>query len=199
LLLLCTDQVNFTDLIEVYPEANADFTFSPTAIDVTDPRVDFTNLSTDATGYTWDFGDASSTSSEVNPTHNYPEVGNVSYTVTLTAHSPGGCDDQISKLITIDDIIIFYVPNVFTPDGDEYNEEFKPIMVSGYDVYDYHLTIFNRWGEVVFESFNANYGWDGTYGSLGLVEDGTYVWQIEFGETMSDKKHKHRGHVTILK
>ena len=91
------------------------------------------------------------------------------------------------------------MPNTFTPDGDDYNDEFKPIMTAGYDIYDYHLTIFNRWGEIVFESYNAAYGWDGTYGGQGIVEDGTYVWQIEFGETMSDKRHKHRGHVTILK
>ena len=66
-------------------------------------------------------------------------------------------------------------------------------------MYDYHFTIFNRWGEIVWESYNPAYGWNGTYGNQGLVEDGVYIWQLEFGETMSDKKHRHRGHVTILK
>jgi len=51
----------------------------------------------------------------------------------------------------------------------------------------------------MFESYNATVGWTGTYGDQGLVEDGVYVWQIQFGETMSDKKHTYRGHVTVLK
>ncbi|MBN4073108.1 gliding motility-associated C-terminal domain-containing protein, partial [Crocinitomix catalasitica] len=195
----CTNSVLYSNLIEVYPQAVANFEYSPYDITVSDTRVDFTNSSSNAMGYTWDFGDGSGNSSDTDPSHTYPEIGNVSYTVTLTAHSAGGCDATISKIITIDDVIIFYVPNVFTPDGDSYNEVFKPIMTAGYDVYDYHLTIFNRWGEVVFESFDAAFGWDGTYGNEGLVQDGVYVWAIEFGETMSDKKHRHKGHVTILK
>jgi len=195
----CSNSAMYSSLIEVYPQAVADFTYSPTAINIGDTRVEFTNLSENASGYEWEFGDYSANSTDTNPSHTYPEVGNKSYAITLTAFSPGGCDDQITKIIKIDDIILFFVPNVFTPDGNGYNETFKPIMTTGVDPYDYHMTIFNRWGEIVFESYNYSYGWDGTYGSQGLVQDDVYVWQIEFGETMSDKKHKHRGHVTILK
>src|SRR5690606_6222786 len=111
----------------------------------------------------------------------------------------GACVDQISATIYVQDILIYYVPNTFTPDGNNINNTFKPICTSGYDYYDYHLTVFNRWGEIVFEAFNADYGWNGHYGDGGLVEDGVYIWQIEFGETMSDKRNKQRGHVTVLK
>ena len=86
-----------------------------------------------------------------------------------------------------------------TPDGDLFNETFQPVFTAGYDKYDYHLTIFNRWGEIVFESYDADKGWNGAYGDGGLVQDGVYIWQIEFAETMSDKLHVHRGHVTVLK
>ena len=75
----------------------------------------------------------------------------------------------------------------------------KPVFTEGFDPYDYHMTIFNRWGEILFESYNAAYGWDGTYKGLGLVDDGVYIWQIEFGETHTDKRNVSRGHVTILK
>ena len=91
------------------------------------------------------------------------------------------------------------MPNAFTPDGNDINNIFLPVFTSGFDVYDYHFTMFDRWGEVLFESYNAASGWNGTYGSQGLVEDGVYIWQIEFGETMSDKRHTYRGHVTVLK
>jgi gliding motility-associated-like protein len=60
--------------------------------------------------------------------------------------------------------------------------------------------IFNRWGEVIFESFNTNVGWDGTYPEGGdLCEDGVYIWKIDFKESMSDKRHYYQGHVTLLK
>jgi gliding motility-associated-like protein len=61
--------------------------------------------------------------------------------------------------------------------------------------------IFNRWGEVLFESNNAEIGWDGTYGASNteIVSDGTYVWKIEFKETMTDKRHTHTGHVNVLR
>jgi gliding motility-associated-like protein len=95
--------------------------------------------------------------------------------------------------------LIYYLPNTFTPDGDSYNEFFVPGFYSGLDVYDFHFTIFNRWGEVIFESFNAAYGWDGTYGNQGIVKDGVYIWRLEFGETMSDKKHTYEGHVNVVR
>ena len=72
-------------------------------------------------------------------------------------------------------------------------------LSSGFDPYNYHLMIFNRWGELIFESYNAAVGWNGTYADNGLVVDEVYVWKIEFKETMSDKMHKLVGHVTVLK
>ena len=195
----CSHSVSSEDYVAVEATPTAEFLFNPTVLTIENTQVAFENRSEAASTYTWDFGDESPINSEVDPEHTFPDVAG-EYIVRLDAYSASGaCHDYTQKLIVVDDVIIFYVPNVFTPDGDEYNEVFKPMFFSGYDPFDYHLTIFNRWGEVVFESYNANYGWNGTYGSQGLVEDGTYVWQIEFKETMSDKKHRHRGHVTILK
>ena len=116
----------------------------------------------------------------------------------MQAHSNAGCFDQHTAVVTIDDVLLFYVPNTFTPDGNSINNDFFPVFTAGYDLYDYHLMIFNRWGELIFESYNPGVGWDGTYGDV-LVEDGVYIWSLDFGETMSDKRHHHRGHVTVLK
>jgi len=58
--------------------------------------------------------------------------------------------------------------------------------------------IFNRWGELIFESYNPDVGWDGTYDGI-MVDDGVYVWQLQFGETMSEMRSTYRGHVTVLK
>src|SRR5690606_27637928 len=99
--------------------------------------------------YEWDFGDTTAHVYLVNPSHTYPIAPN-QYLVTLVAsNNDGFCPDTAKQLIIIQDVILFYVPNVFTPDGDEFNEGFHPVFTSGFDPFDYHLIIFNRWGEVI--------------------------------------------------
>ena len=195
----CTSTDTYASYVNVSPQPVAFFSYAPQEITVEDPVVEFTNTSVNADVYNWDFGDNSTNSSVTDPIHLYPgEPEN--YLVTLWAYNTAGtCYDSIQALIPIKDVLLYYVPNIFTPDGDDFNETFKPIFTSGYDPFDYHLTIFNRWGEIVFESYNADEGWNGHYGDGGLVQDGVYVWQIDFKESMSDKRHIKRGHVTVLK
>ena len=195
----CVNSLTYADYITTAATPVATFSYSPGQVFADNPELSFTNSSLNSTEYLWDFGDGSALSSEVNPTHLYPFEGDKDYTVTLTASNYLGCFDVTEQIIHVDEWIIFYIPNIFTPDGDEYNQTFKPVFYSGVDPYDYHMTIFNRYGEIIWESYNFNAGWDGSYGSQGLVQDGTYVWQIEFKEKSSDKRYKHHGHVTILK
>jgi gliding motility-associated-like protein len=165
---------------------------------VDETEVNFNNYSQNASSYEWRFGDGYR-SYEVAPTHNYPEDPNVNYTVTMIASNDYDCVDTAYLNIRIKDVLIYYVPNVFTPDGNAFNEIFKPIFTSGFDPYSYRLMIFNRWGELVFESYNSDVGWDGTYGGNGLVQDDVYVWKIIFNDSMDDEKHELYGHVTVLK
>ena len=117
----------------------------------------------------------------------------------MTVTSEYGCTDETQAHVYVDDILIYYVPNAFTPDGNSYNNDFKPVFTEGYDPYNYHLTVFNRWGEIIFESYNAENGWDGTYSNQGIAEDGVYVWQIEFSENSTGKDFVERGHITLLR
>ena len=181
--------------IDEYPVAS--FYPSPSTVISTDPGSKMVNLSTGATSYSWDMGDGTTGVMEEEPFHVFPPNSNT-YNVTLVAASNLGCTDTAYSTVKVLEELIFYIPNTFTPDGDTFNESFKPIFTSGLDIYDYHLTIFNRWGEIVFESFDVNYGWNGTYGNGPKVEDGVYIWQIEFGDINSDKKHTENGHVTVL-
>ncbi|MBI3136069.1 MAG: PKD domain-containing protein, partial [Bacteroidetes bacterium] len=194
----CTASATYNDYITIMAQPVAEFTFSPQEVSVGDPTVMFANSSQFADTYEWNFGDGGASLQE-NPTHTFPQTGNVTYEVMLIATNSVGCADTATAEVDIVDELIFYVPNVFTPDGNNINNTFLPVFTSGFDIYDYHLTIFNRWGEVMFESYNSTAGWSGTYGDQGLVEDGVYVWQIEFGDNRSDKRHKYRGHVTVLK
>jgi gliding motility-associated-like protein len=195
----CVSSMSIADYITVAPVPVASFLYNPTDLSVEKTDVEFVNTSLFADGYVWDFGDGSANVSATDPSHTFPPVGGASYTVMLVAESDAGCPDTTYQTIHIQDVIIFFIPNTFTPNGNGTNDVFKPVITAGIDMYDFHFTIFNRWGEIIFESFNPAGGWDGTYGDRDIIEDGVYVWQLEFGETMSDKKHRHRGHVTILK
>ena len=181
----CENTVTYDNYIDIVPQPIAAFLYSPDDITVNDTEVDFTNESMYADSYIWDFGDGTGSEAE-HPSHLYPAVGNKEYRIRLRAISDYGCEDMVEQYITIKDALLYFIPNTFTLDGNSFNDEFKPVFYSGIDIYNYHLMMFNRWGEMVFESYDATYGWDGTYGDMGLVEDGVYVWRIEFKETMSE-------------
>ena len=100
--------------------------------------------------------------------------------------------------IYIKDELIFYVPNTFTPDGNKINATFQPVFSTGFDPYNYTLIIFNRWGELIFESHNSEIGWDGTYGDE-LMQDGTYTWKITYLIKETLEKKEIFGHVNIMR
>ncbi len=193
----CTGTAVYQDYIEVLNDPVAQFVPSTYILDEFNSEVIFNNTSVGATSYQWDFGDGSSGSNVENPIHLFP-IGDVGYVVTLYAFNDAGCFDSIQQAIQYEEQLIYYVPNTFTPDGDEFNNTFMPVFTSGFDPFDYNLLVFNRWGEVIFESNNALIGWDGTHNG-NLVQDGTYVWKIEFKETMSDERHIDVGHVNMLR
>jgi gliding motility-associated-like protein len=189
--------------VELTPVAS--FFANPSPITTEYPVSTMINTSQDAVAYSWDFGDGTGGVTDVTPVHTFPGSDVTSYTITLVAYSLTGCTDTARVNIEVYEDIVYFVPNAFTPDGDNFNQTFKPVFVSGYDPYDYVLFIYNRWGEIVFESHDASVGWDGTYGDgaygdgNGIVMDGTYVWTIEFKVTQTSERKKIEGHVNILR
>lgn len=195
----CLDSASVEDLLTVYHNPFADFSYTPEYIDVIETEVELTNMSVGEDSVFWTFGTFDQ-SSEQNPVIEFPTVGG-QYNVNLLALTEEGCRDSINTFITVDSRILYFAPNTFTPDEDEYNPEFKIIFPDGFIPEDFKLLIFNRWGEVVFESRDSSIGWDGTYGTdTGRkAPSGTYVWTLEFKEIATDKKHSKTGHVTILR
>jgi gliding motility-associated-like protein len=193
----CSAVFTINDLIEVFPKPDAEFSLTPSITDVLDPVCTLTNESIGATSYLWNFQDGSS-STLTNVVHVFPETPNANYNVTLLASTIHGCVDSVSYLFTVKDVVIFYIPNTFTPDGNELNNIFRPVYTSGIDPSGFKMQIFNRWGEIVFETRDINVGWDGTYNSV-IVQDGTYTWTLAFKETMSDKRHAHTGNVNVIR
>ena len=120
--------------------------------------------------------------------------------ITLTAISDFGCIDSTQVFIPFDEQEIFYVPNTFTPDGDNFNQTFTPIFYSGFDPYNFEMLIFNRWGEVIFETRDCTKGWDGSYGLSGSdSQDGVYTWKIIYKNPETDERKIVVGHVTLLR
>jgi PKD repeat protein len=136
----CVDSVFMADYICINSNPVADFSASTYNASITDNTVIFTNESFNATSYLWEFGDGSS-SSDVDVIHMFPTDSPGEYTVILYAYNDAGCIDSTSKIITLWDRLLFYVPTAFTPDGDQYNTVFKPVFGSGFDVADYRLLI----------------------------------------------------------
>jgi gliding motility-associated-like protein len=193
----CVGSTTYQNFICVddYPVAN--FSVSPSFLTPINNQATFINGSIGAETYDWDFGDGNSSNAE-NPQHIYYNDEEETYMIQLIAYSELGCPDTAYATIDMREDLVFYVPNTFTPDGDDFNETFLPIFTSGFDPYDFNLLIFNRWGEILFESNNHQVGWDGTYGGK-VVKDGTYIWKIEFKTKYTDERKVHHGHVNILR
>ena len=194
----CTNTATKPAFLCVYPNPIADFDMTPTELETSNTFVNLFNNSYGATTYSWEFSDGSMGSTAENPTHVFPDEESAYYDIILVAISSDGCRDTTFKTVHVGEDLIYYVPNAFSPDGDEFNNVFKPVLTSGFDVNSYHLSIFNRWGELIFESLNYEEGWDGTYHNEKLL-DGTYIWKIKVKNLSNDKKTELDGHVTLLK
>jgi gliding motility-associated-like protein len=94
--------------------------------------------------------------------------------------------------------MLYYIPNSFTPDGDEHNNVFNWVFTSGFNPASFTARIYNRWGELIFVSHDPNGYWDGSYGA-SYCPDGVYVYQISFGDKNNDGKYMIEGFVTMLR
>ncbi|MDX2360913.1 MAG: gliding motility-associated C-terminal domain-containing protein [Crocinitomicaceae bacterium] len=185
-------------LIEVLPSPVADFNFSsnPTTIFETVILMQ-NNSSFDVIDWQWISPDSNPTySSATNPVFEFPEEV-AQYPVTLIVTTEHGCTDTLTLILDVVDDILFYAPNSFTPDGDEFNQTWE-FSVLGIDIYDFELFIFDRWGEVIWESHDPTVGWDGTYKGR-IVEAGTYQWIARVKSPYDDNKKIFNGSISILR
>jgi gliding motility-associated-like protein len=191
----CTNSLNNGSFVTVNPQASAIFTSSSLSETTLDPTFAFTNFSINATEYIWDFGDGQM-SLVTSPIYTYADNGN--FVVSLTANNIFNCPDSTFLILEVKPSYDIYLPNAFTPDGDDFNGIF---YAKGYGISDkdYTLHIFNRWGDLIFESHDMNQGWDGTMKKDGTkAQDDVYTWVVYFRD-ISEKKHKKEGHVSLLK
>ncbi len=194
----CISATTYPEYITVHPYAIADFSMSPTTLNITNTTVNFTNNSENATQYNWDFGDGTPAVTDFEPVHTYSENIEGDYEVRLIATNDFGCADTAFQRIQYEDLLIYYIPNAFTPNNLGPNDVFYPVFTSRVSPSNLSFKIYDRWGTIIFESNDLTTGWDGTY--LGvLVQDGVYVWDLTFKDTLTDLVFKETGHVTLFK
>ncbi|WP_300662879.1 gliding motility-associated C-terminal domain-containing protein, partial [Fluviicola sp.] len=193
----CPVTGTFNSAICVYDNPIANFTYSPSLPTELDNVIQFTNHSYGGSTYHWNFGSFGTSSSE-NPSHAFYGVDpEQSVTVCMIVTSEHGCMDTVCRPIKFYGDLLVWVPNTFTPDGDEFNNQFKPVFSKDRMIDNYTLMIFNRWGELLFESHDPEFGWDGTYHSE-FVKDGTYTWVIDLKDGLKSKSERFVGHVNKL-
>ena len=196
----CSYSTTQSNIICTNPIPTSQFSLPQTAFSTMNYGGNFTNLSSGAGGYLWDFGDGSEPSNEEQPYHNFPDQQAASYQVLLIAYNEFGCSDTSYQIIQISEELAFYVPNSFTPDGNQFNNVWQPVFTEGLNPQAYHVVIYNRWGEIIWESYDAAVGWDGTYGLNGIsVQDDVYIYNITFGYKDSAKKERINGHIVLIK
>ena len=197
----CSSSETLSNYICTNPIPVSDFIADNNEVNSMDTKVQFENYSIDGDEYIWDFGDDVSIDDPTleNPEHEFPEHEAL-YNVTLIAISDEGCRDTSTLAIKVIEEEVYYVPNSFTPNGDGINQVFKPEFSTGVSLEDFSLYIYNRWGEIVFESHDINKGWDGTYGVNGDVQQsGLYIWTMVIKAKTSDKVTQVSGQVNLLK
>lgn len=187
----CTRFLEIEDYITIYPKPLAEFYPDPDQIKLYEGAITMINLSAGGTTWNWDLGDGNQTN-YFQPTHVYSDTG--VYFITLITTNNWGCKDTAIRQVHILGNTAIYVPNTFTPNGDNKNEFFT---AQGFGIKEFTMEIFDRWGMKLFETTKMDIGWDGTYGGKECQID-VYVYQITAVDIFN-KKHTYRGQVNLIR
>ena len=191
----CVNSLTISDLIHVYQLPTAKFVANPSYVSIINPVIFFENYSESATYYYWNFGDNDS-STMVNPHHTYPIYPTGTYIVQLVAESNHNCKDTVFTEIIVTDEYTFFAPEAFSPDNDRINDYFR-VYGNGISKSNFLLEIYDRWGEIIFQSTDIEVGWDGNINNK-MAQTGVYTWLCKFKH--NNNVHKEvAGIVTLIK
>ncbi|HEY8734853.1 MAG TPA: PKD domain-containing protein, partial [Puia sp.] len=189
----CNLRDSISRTIRVNPKPTADFTTQPLPAQFNTPTI-FTNNSNGAIQYVWFFGDGDSTHKNSQDTviHQYQESN--TYNACLVAINQYGCSDTVCH--PVESLInpLLDVPNAFTPGRFGQN---SVVMVKGFGIAAMNWKIYNRWGQVVFESNNPFIGWDGTFNGTAQPV-GVYAYTLE-ATFFDGTKTRKKGDITLIR
>lgn len=179
--------------ININAHPKADFDFSPKVVNNRQGDVKFEDKSsTDVTSWFWRFGTLSSSSAQ-SPSYNFKDTGNIA--VQLLVTNTYGCTDIATQNIYVEPFSSFFMPTAFTPNNDGVNDEF---LGRGYysSLKDYSLVVYNRWGEILFQTNSPTEGWNGSKNNAGdQLPEGVYLYSVTYknylGRTISLRNYVH--------
>lgn len=186
-----------TVTVGVFPAVSANF-IAPQWASILNPEISFINTSTNFVSWSWNFGEpnagAANTSSAQNPYHTYSDAG--TFCVTLTITSIDGCIDSMIQCLVIEPLFTFYIPNSFSPNGDNVNDEF---FGKGEFMTDFEMNIFDRWGNLIFFADDISKHWDGKVGNAKQhAQEDVYIYVVKLKDDKG-KIHKYKGTVSLVK
>ena len=189
----CNKTNTTTAIITVFDTPTASATFAPDPPVTNTPTV-FNNLSLNAIRYKWLFGDGDSTltNSLISVSHQYNVTG--SFNALLIAYNQAGCSDTFPMTVRALIEPALDIPNAFTPMSNDVN---SVVMVKGFGIVKLKFTIWNRWGQKVFETSNRNQGWDGKVKGVVQPMD-VYAYTLE-AEYFDGKKLSRKGDITLIR
>ncbi|HET6990838.1 MAG TPA: PKD domain-containing protein, partial [Bacteroidia bacterium] len=180
------------NMVTVLPIPTAGFSVSSNSVSIFEPFIGVTDQSQNADSCVMNFGDGFITS-DCNSVHTYWNYGN--YTITQIVYNQFGCSDTMQIPVEVIPENRFYIPNTFTPNGDGLNDLFMPAVMG---VEDYRFMIFDRWGNLLFDTKDTFQGWDGRYKGNKCQED-VYVWKIEYTNVVDLEHVRLIGHVNLVR
>ena len=186
----CSVDSNIPNYIKINSAPVAKFIPDVNTIQQPQSEIDFTNLSSNALTYMWNFGSLGS-STDINPIFNFTEYG--LYNVVLNAYNTFGCSDSFTLPIKVLAPQNYFIPNIFTPNNDGNNDDFYIQSQEGVTVLEF--TVFDRWGEKVHD---GQYPWDGTYKGKPCP-NGIYVYIFKLRLATNTEGIKRTGSITLMR
>ncbi len=198
----CIDTTRYEDYLEVHPQPEVAFLFNPASVTMDNPEFQFIDDSNSPlVSHDWNFANYGS-SSEPYTTFNFSEVTEPgSYDVILTGTDANQCSTEVTRQVMIEEGFIVFMPSSFTPDNDNLNEALRPVISGADRIKFYKFVVFDRWGNVVFETNDYKEWWIGDNKAMTgyYVPNGAYQWRMEvILEGLEDRKI-YKGAVTIIR
>jgi gliding motility-associated-like protein len=195
----CSSNSSIADYICVSQQPVSTFSWSPISPNVGNTTVQFINYSLGATSYDWTIMDMYYLNAS-DPVFTFPNEAPGEYNVCLLVTNADGCTDLSCGTVVVNDQFNIYVPNCFTPNADGRNELFKPSIRGESLIQTYEFKIFNRWGDVLFETNDINDGWYGEVdGGEYFATDAVYSWLVKISPKNGQEPFEQTGHVTVIR
>jgi gliding motility-associated-like protein len=191
----CVYTGHFDNIVTVIANPVADFNMSANPTTIFETTVTMQDKSSaGVSSWTWSSpGSVPASSTYDSPTFKFPEGIVDKYVIQLIVQTPEGCIDTVERTLSVNSDILFFAPNSFTPDDDEFNQTWE-FAISGIDEYNFELMIFDRWGEILWETHDIHASWDGTYHGK-ILPAGTYTWVARVKDVYSDDKKVFNGSI----